>query len=142
MNQRTIKKEGAFSGAGLHTACDVGVTCKPADVDAGIHFVRVDLPHRPMIKVDPLNIHIDTTMPRCTAIGKGKTVIYTVEHFMSVLCGLEITNLLVDINANELPGLDGSGIDFLKGLKKAGIAEQNAPAQYFEIKEPVGVELN
>ena len=142
MNQRTIKKECAFSGVGLHTACEVVVTCKPADVDAGIHFVRVDLPRRPVIRVDPLNIHIDTTMPRCTAIGKGEEAIYTVEHFMSVLCGLGITNLKVEINARELPGLDGSGVEFLKGLKKAGIIEQEARAPFYKIQEPIGVELN
>src|SRR3989338_3697922 len=142
MNQRTIKKECAFSGVGLHTACDVVVTYKPAEVDAGIHFVRVDLPHRPMIKVDPLNIHIDTTMPRCTAIGKGEEAIYTIEHFMSVLCGLGITNLTVEINGKELPGLDGSGIEFLKGLKQAGIIDQGARASFYKIREPIGVDLN
>jgi len=142
MKQKTIKKECTFSGIGLHTGCDVQVTCLPADENSGIIFIREDLPDQPKIEVDPLNINIDTSMPRCTAIGKGRTSIYTIEHFMSVLCGLGINNLAVKINANELPGLDGSGIDFLKGFKKAGIFKQNAEAPYFEIKEPVGVELN
>lgn len=118
------------------------IKCQPADENSGIRFVRIDLPDRPIIKVDPLNIHIDTSMPRCTAIGKGNESIYTVEHFMSVLSGLGITNLNVEINANELPGLDGSGIDFLKEIKKTGIVEQNADAPFFEVKEPIGVELN
>lgn len=142
MKQKTIKKECTFSGIGLHTGCDVKVICKPADENAGINFIRVDLPGQPIIKVDPLNIHIDTTMPRCTAIGKDGAVIYTVEHFMSVLCGLGIGNLTVEINANELPGLDGSGIDFLKTIKDAGIVEQEAQAPCYKIKEPLGVELN
>jgi len=142
LKQKTVKKECIFSGIGLHTGRDVQVKCLPADENAGIKFIRVDLPGRPTIKVDPLNIHIDTSMPRCTAIGKGEESIYTVEHFMSVLCGLSISNLNVEINANELPGLDGSSIDFLKGLKKVGIVEQNTDAPYFEIKEPIGVELN
>jgi UDP-3-O-[3-hydroxymyristoyl] N-acetylglucosamine deacetylase/3-hydroxyacyl-[acyl-carrier-protein] dehydratase len=116
--------------------------CKPTDENTGINFIRVDLPGRPVIKVDPLNIHIDTTMPRCTAIGEGRAVIYTVEHFMSVLCGLGISNLTVEIDARELPGLDGSGIEYLSALKDAGIVEQNAEAGYFKIKEPLGVELN
>jgi len=103
MKQKTIKKECTFSGVGLHTGCDVQVTCKPSDENTGINFIRVDLPDQPVIKVDPLNIHIDTTMPRCTAIGKGEAVIYTVEHFMSVLCGLGLSNLTVEINANETP---------------------------------------
>ncbi|MCK5083749.1 MAG: UDP-3-O-acyl-N-acetylglucosamine deacetylase, partial [Candidatus Omnitrophica bacterium] len=98
MKQKTIKNECTFSGVGLHTGCKVNLTCKPADEDAGIRFVRVDLDDQPEIKVDPLNIHIDTTMPRCTAIGKNGAVIYTVEHFMSVLSGLGITNLIVEID--------------------------------------------
>ena len=142
MKQKRRKKECAFSGVGLHTGCDVRVTCLPADENSGICFIREDLPDYPKIEVDPLNLHIDTSMPRCTVIGKGRVSIYTVEHFMSVLRGLGISNLIIKINANEFPGLDGSGIDFLKGLKGAGIIEQNAEAPYFEIKEPVGVELN
>ena len=142
MNQKTIQKECSFSGIGLHTGCEVQITCKPSETGSGITFVRVDRPGSPVIKVDPLNIHIDTTMPRCTAIGKGESAIYTVEHFMSVLAGLGITNLTVDINARELPGLDGSGIEFLKGLKKAGILDQQAEAAVYKIREPVGVELN
>ena len=142
MKQKTIKKPCTFSGIGLHTGCDVQVKCCPASENSGINFVRIDLPGRPIIKVDPLNIHINTSMPRCTAIGKGQALIYTVEHFMSVLCGLGISNLNVEINANELPGLDGSGIDFLNGFKRSGIIEQDADAPYFEIREPIGVELN
>lgn len=69
-------------------------------------------------------------------------MIHTVEHLMSVLCGLGVTNLTVEIDAFELPGLDGSGLDFLKAIKKAGIVEQDAPSPCFEIMEPTGVELN
>lgn len=142
MKQKTIKKECTFEGAGLHTGCRVKVVCKPAAEHAGINFIRTDLPDRPKIKVDPLNIHIDTSMPRCTAIGNDGCAIYTVEHLMSVLCGLGVTNLEIEIDAKELPGLDGSGLDFLKGLEKAGIAEQDAEVKVYEIKEPLGVELN
>jgi len=142
VKQRTIKKECSFTGVGLHTGCKVKITCLPADENTGILFVRTDLPDEPKITVDPLNIHIDTSMPRCTAIGKGESAIYTVEHFMSALCGLEISNLTVQIDGMELPGLDGSSIEFIKGLKKAGIKEQTKDAPYFEVKEPVGVELN
>jgi len=103
MKQKTIKKECLFSGIGLHLGCEVTIKCKPADENAGISFIRTDLPDQPVIKVDPLNIYINTTMPRCTAIGRGEAAIYTVEHFMSVLCGLEIINLIVEINAREFP---------------------------------------
>lgn len=142
MNQKTLKTQCTIEGIGLHTGCKVKIICKPAKEHSGISFVRVDLPGQPATKVDPLNIHIDTSMPRCTSIGKGEAAIHTVEHFMSALCGLGITNLLVEVDANELPGLDGSGIGFFNALKKSGIAEQDALAPYFEIKEPIGVELN
>ena len=140
--QRTIKQEFALAGVGLHTGCKVNMRCKPAPADSGISFIRTDLPGRPVIQVDPANIHIDTGIPRCTSIGKGEVVIHTVEHLMSVLCGLGVSNLMVEIDAFELPGLDGSGLDFLKAIKKAGIVEQDAPSPCFEIVEPTGVELN
>ncbi len=140
--QKTIKQEFTLTGVGLHTGCKVNARCKPAPANSGISFVRVDLPDRPVIQVDSANIHIDTGIPRCTSIGKGDVVIHTVEHLMSVLCGLGISNLTVEIDAFELPGLDGSGRDFLEAIKKAGIVEQNAPLEYFEISQPAGVELN
>ncbi|MBI5023809.1 MAG: UDP-3-O-[3-hydroxymyristoyl] N-acetylglucosamine deacetylase [Candidatus Omnitrophica bacterium] len=140
--QKTIKREFALTGVGLHTGCKATVCCKPAPADSGISFIRTDLPGRPVIQVDPANIHIDTRIPRCTSIGKGEAVLHTVEHLMSVLCGLGVSNLTVEIDAFELPGLDGSGLDFLKAIKKAGIVEQDAPSPFFEIMEPTGVELN
>lgn len=140
--QKTIKREFALTGVGLHTGCKVTVCCRPAPADSGISFIRTDLPGRPVIQVDPANIHIDTRIPRCTSIGKGEAVIHTVEHLMSVLCGLGVSNLTVEIDAFELPGLDGSGLDFLKAVKEAGTVEQDAPSPCFEIMEPTGVELN
>ncbi len=140
--QKTIKQEFALAGVGLHTGCKVNIRCKPAPVNSGISFIRTDLPGRPVIHVDSSHIHIDTGIPRCTSIGKGDVVIHTVEHLMSVLCGLGISNLTVEIDAFELPGLDGSGLDFLKAIKKTGIVEQDAVSSCFEVVEPTGVELN
>lgn len=140
--QKTIKNEFTLSGIGLHTGCKVTMRCLPAPAGSGISFIRVDAPHRPVIHVDPSNMHIDTGIPRCTSIGKDDMVIHTVEHFMSVLCGIGISNLTVEIDAFELPGLDGSGLDFLKAIKNAGIVEQGLLLQHFDIVEPVGVELN
>ena len=140
--QRTIGREFILAGVGLHTGCKVNIRCKPAPMDSGISFIRTDLPGRPVIPVGPANTHIDTGIPRCTSIGKGDMVIHTVEHFMSVLCGLGISNLTVEVDAFELPGLDGSGLDFLKAIKTNGIVGQHAPSPCFEITGPIGVELN
>ncbi len=140
--QKTIGKEFYLSGIGLHTGCGVNIRCKPAPINSGISFVRVDLSGRPVILVKPSHIQIHTGIPRCTSIGHGEVVIQTVEHLMSALGGLGITNLIVEIDAPELPGLDGSGLDFVKAIVDAGIAIQDAPAPYFEITEPLRVELN
>jgi len=140
--QKTIKQEFVLSGIGLHTGCQVHVRFKPAPENSGIKFIRVDLPDHPVIEASARNILIDTGIPRCTSIGRGPAVIHTVEHLMSTLCGIGIENLVIEIDANELPGLDGSGLEFLRAIKKAGILEQNAASRYYEIIEPIGVSEN
>lgn len=140
--QKTIQHEFTLSGVGLHTGSQTTVRFKPAAENSGISFVRTDRPGAPVIKAIPENIFLEPDMPRCTAIGKGEEVLYTIEHVMSVLCGLGIDNAVIEINGNELPGLDGSGIEYLRAIKKAGILEQNAPRQYVQIKEPMGVSYN
>ncbi len=142
--QKTIKQAATLSGIGLHTGHPVQVTFQPAPQNSGIIFHRMDLPglngqaHFP---AEISSVMIDTRIPRCTTIGKGETVIHTVEHLMSVLCGLGIDNLNVELNSNELPGLDGSGQGFLSALLCAGLVEQESPKNYFSVQETVGVEL-
>lgn len=141
--QKTILKETALEGIGLHTGSKVKVCFKPAEANSGINFVRVDLPGAPMIKTDPASVLTDEkSLPRCTSIANGEAVIHTAEHLMSTLAGLGIDNLTIEINGKEVPGMDGSGIDFLKAIKEAGVKEQEAPKEYFEIKEPLWVERN
>ncbi len=140
--QRTIQKEFTISGIGLHTGNPVQLHFKPALPDEGISFIRVDLPQRPLIQATCANVLSDSAIPRCTSLGTLTACIHTIEHLMAVLAGLRIDNLTIEIDSNELPGLDGSGIDFLKALKEAGIVEQNNPRKYFDIKEPVSVEQN
>jgi UDP-3-O-[3-hydroxymyristoyl] N-acetylglucosamine deacetylase/3-hydroxyacyl-[acyl-carrier-protein] dehydratase len=140
--QKTIRGEVTLSGVGLHTGTHTTVRLKPAPENSGITFIRVDLHGKPTIKVCPENVALNPQMPRCTGIGKEDVAIYTVEHLMSVLCGLGIDNLIIEINGNELPGLDGSGIEFLKAIKKAGVVEQNAERKFIKIKEPIGVSYN
>lgn len=142
--QRTISNDISISGIGLHTGCKVNLSFKPAEENAGINFIRVDLPNKPVIKADPSNLlsGTDRGLPRCTTIGSDGGVVHTVEHLMSVLCGLKINNLVVEIDDVELPGLDGSGIDFIRVIRKAGIVEQEAESKIFNIMEPLGVENN
>lgn len=142
LKQKTIKGEVLLEGIGLHTGCKSRIVLKPAAENVGIVFVRVDLPGSPIIPANSESIQIATKIPRCTTIGKDDKAIHTVEHLMSVLAGLGITNLIIEIDAPELPGLDGSGIDYLNTIKKVGVLEQDATIKPFVVHEPIGVELN
>lgn len=137
--QKTIQQEISFSGQGLHTGNKISVVLKPSPVNQGVIFKRMDLPGTPVIKPSLDNISIDSLVPRCSTLGKPPVAIHTVEHFMAALYGLGIDNLLVELNGNEMPGLDGSALDFVKVIKKAGIVEQEAARQYLVITEPVAV---
>jgi UDP-3-O-[3-hydroxymyristoyl] N-acetylglucosamine deacetylase/3-hydroxyacyl-[acyl-carrier-protein] dehydratase len=140
--QNTICQEIVLSGNGLHTGNPVTIRIKPAPENSGIVFVRVDLPGKPRIKTEFENVVIDSRIPRCSSIGRGETVIHTVEHFMSALCGLGVDNLEVEIDNNELPGLDGSSLEFFKAIKTVGIAVQKAQREYITIRETIGVNSN
>ena len=118
------------------------ITCQPAPENAGISFTRIDLPHQPVVKADISNVCTEAEIARCTSLRSGPAVIHTVEHIMSVLCGLGIDNLNVLIDAKEVPVLDGSGLEFFKAFKVAKIVEQNVAFEDYQITEPVGVENN
>jgi len=137
--QKTIKKQISLEGIGLHTGKKVTVCLKPAQKKSGIRFRRIDLPESPIVEATTENILKDAGIPRCTSIGKNGVVINTVEHLLGVLCGLQIDNLEVEVNGDEMPGFDGSGIDYFNAVKKVGIVEQEALKEYINIKESVGV---
>ena len=153
--QRTIGKEVSIKGVGLHTGNTVTVKFKPAPVNSGINFVRVDLstekgrpdalkgwvlPGKPVVKAEAKNLLDLVKSPRRTSISCDGAEIHTIEHLMAVFAGLCIDNIFVEMDNNEVPGLDGSGLEFLDILKSAQILEQDAARKYFLIKEPVWVE--
>ncbi len=141
--QKTIEREIGLEGIGLHTGNLVKVRFKPAAVDCGINFIRIDLPDRPVIKASLNSLFVPSpapTSPRRTTIGDDKVQIYTIEHLMATLAGLGIDNIDIEIDNNELPGLDGSSLNFLEALLKAGIKEQDRERKYFMVKEPIFVE--
>ncbi len=137
MKQKTIKNSVTLSGIGLHTGRTVNVTIKPAGENEGIVFTRIDLPNKPMVKVSPANAVMDEKVTRCTAIESQGVRIYTIEHLMAALSGLGICNLSIEIDGEEVPGLDGSSLEFLKALEQAGIEEQQADKNIFIIQEPI-----
>lgn len=144
--QCTIQRKVSVTGAGLHTRQCGTLTFNPAPVNTGIRFRRIDLENRPIIEADVDNV-IDTA--RGTTLGKGGVKLYTVEHVLASLRGMGIDNVLIDIDVEEMPIMDGSGKEFVKAIKEAGIVEQNAPRNYYVIKEPItyrnevlGIELS
>jgi UDP-3-O-acyl N-acetylglucosamine deacetylase len=140
LRQRTIRRDAALEGVGLHTGRTVRVRFRPADADTGIRFVRTDLDGRPEIPATPAAILDPVRRPRRTSVGVGQAEVHTIEHLMATCFGLGVTNLLVEIAGEEVPGLDGSAFPFLETLKYAGVVEQEGTRQPLVVKDPVWVE--
>jgi len=135
--QQTIKRPVTFAGTGIHTGNKVTMTWKPAPVDHGIKFVRVDLDSRPVI--EPLIRNVgDTT--RWTTIGSNGAVIHTVEHVLAALTGSGIDNLLIELDGNEPPVGDGSAQPFVELVKDAGLQPQAGQREIFQPHEIIHVE--
>lgn len=135
--QKTIKKPVNLSSIALHTGQRTSVTFKPAKADEGIHFIRTDLPGAPSIKLGPQSVVTDHEVSRHTAIEANGVRVMTVEHLLAALNGLGIDNLTVEINGPEVPGLDGSSMDFVKALESAEIEDLDIPRRYLEINQPI-----
>lgn len=136
LKQRTLKKQISATGVGLHNGEKVTMTLRPAAVDTGILFRRVDLPNSPEIKVQADAVR-DTRM--CSALECNGARVATVEHLMSALAGLGIDNIIIDLSASEVPIMDGSSVPFIYLLQSAGIAEQQAPKKFIKIKKMIEV---
>ncbi len=142
--QKTIEKEISFSGYGIHTGKKVNAKFKSALADSGINFIRVDLPDKPVVKAHISNIIDPAKRLRRTSIGVKKNgisvEIHTIEHIMSALCGTGIDNIIIELDSEELPGLDGSALGFVELIKKAGIKEQDVEKEYFIPRIPIWLE--
>ncbi|OIP16624.1 MAG: UDP-3-O-[3-hydroxymyristoyl] N-acetylglucosamine deacetylase [Comamonadaceae bacterium CG2_30_59_20] len=136
LKQRTLKTLTRAVGVGLHSGQRVEIVLRPAQPDTGIVFRRVDLPEPVDIVVSALAV-TDTRM--ASTISKGNAKVLTVEHLMSACAGLGVDNLYVDINAEEVPILDGSAASFVFLLQSAGIELQNAPKRFIRLLAPVEV---
>ncbi|MDO8662221.1 MAG: UDP-3-O-acyl-N-acetylglucosamine deacetylase [Candidatus Omnitrophota bacterium] len=138
--QKTIAKDISFSGIGLHTAHQAKVTLKPAPVDNGVVFIRRDLPGSPRIKACVENMLSAGKSPRRTSVEENAACVQTVEHLMAALSGLGIDNLYVELDNNEMPGLDGSSLNFVEFIEQAGIKEEGKEEDCFFLKEPIKIE--
>ena len=137
VKQRTLKNVIRATGVGLHTGEKVYLTLRPASVDTGIVFRRIDLAEPIEIRACPENVS-DTRLST-TLMSQGVRV-STVEHLMSAFAGLGIDNAYVDLTAAEVPIMDGSAGPFVFLIQSAGIAEQTAPKRFIRIKKKIRVE--
>ena len=138
--QRTVKSLTRAVGVGVHSGQKVELTLRPAPPDTGIVFRRVDLPTPVDIPVDAFAVS-DTRMASTISPGgdPGKPKVQTIEHLMSACAGLGLDNLIVDIDAEEVPILDGSAASFVFLLQSAGIELQKAPKRFIRVRKPVEV---
>lgn len=130
--QKTISGEASLSGVGLHTGEKATITFKSAPEDHGYVFQRIDLEGSPTIKADA-DLVVDTS--RGTTLEQNNARVHTTEHLLAAAYGLEIDNLLIEIDGPEVPIMDGSATLFVKALQEAGIVDQDAEKNYFEITE-------
>ena len=136
LKQRTLKTVIHASGVGLHGGVKVNLTLRPAAPDTGIVFRRVDLPEPVDIPAQAMLIG-DTRM--CSCLEKDGVKVGTIEHLMSALCGLGIDNAWIDLDAPEVPILDGSAAPFAFLIQSAGIEEQNAAKKFIRVTRPIEV---
>ena len=136
IRQRTLKTIIRATGVGLHTGQKVYMTLRPAAANAGIVFRRVDLPEPVEIKAQAFNVG-DTRLSTC--LERDGVRVSTVEHLMSACAGLGIDNLYVDVDAEEIPIMDGSAASFVFLLQSAGIEEQPAAKRFIRVKKAVEV---
>lgn len=144
-HQSTIVNSVSLSGRGLHSGSNVEITFHPAPENSGVIFQRIDLPGKPLVRAIIDNVY-DTS--RGTSIQENGAEVKTVEHLMAALAGLSIDNVLVEINAEETPILDGSAKLYIDVLQKAGIQKQDAEREYITVdkeirfkKKDLGIEL-
>ncbi len=136
--QKTLREPVRFEGQGLHTGQRAEFSVHPAPPDTGIVFSRVDLDPGLRVRASIENIRSDESRQTAVAVGSG--IIRTIEHLMATFHGLGIDNALVEVDGEELPGMDGSAKEFTEAFLRTGLVEQDAQRQWIEITEPIFVD--
>jgi len=137
VQQRTIARPAGCSGFGVHSGKPVNLAIKPAPANHGIKFVRTDLQDSPKVPALFKSV-VDTSL--ATVIGYEGFIVSTIEHLMAVLSAFMIDNALLEIDAYEMPIMDGSAAPFVEMIKSAGVQMLQAPRCYFRVKEPIELE--
>jgi UDP-3-O-[3-hydroxymyristoyl] N-acetylglucosamine deacetylase / 3-hydroxyacyl-[acyl-carrier-protein] dehydratase len=134
VTRRTVARDASISGVGLHLGVPCCLTVKPAPSGAGVVFHRTDLSGAPAI---PARVDRAVLTERRTQLGTDPVSVHTVEHVLAAIAGLELDDLIVELDAPEPPIGDGSAAPFVELLRRAGIARQPGSVQYFRVTEPV-----
>ena len=130
--QKTLKEEISLSGIGLHTGKEVVLTMKPAKENTGFVFVRTDLEGCPQVEADANYV---TTTDRGTTLEKAGVKIHRCEHVLAALVGMDLDNVILEMNNAEPPIMDGSSKFFVEAIEKVGVVEQEVPREYLTITE-------
>ncbi|MCA8964333.1 MAG: UDP-3-O-[3-hydroxymyristoyl] N-acetylglucosamine deacetylase [Planctomycetes bacterium] len=134
--QRTLKSAVDYRGVGLHSGKEVRMTVQPAEAGTGISFVRTDIDDHPVVRAQSANMK---ARQRRTCIQNGRAEVYTCEHLLAALYALGIDNATVEIDGEEVPGLDGSASEFFRALQSSGAVEQRSPRPVYQVKQPIYV---
>ena len=137
--QRTLKRPVRISGVGLHSGKEINLLVKPARPNRGIVFVRTDLPGSPEIAANFNNV-VSTQL--ATTLGRGKVTVSTVEHLMAALQGLDIDNAIIEVDAPEVPILDGSSVLFCEALEAGGVISQIQPRARLSLRRRVELKVD
>jgi UDP-3-O-[3-hydroxymyristoyl] N-acetylglucosamine deacetylase/3-hydroxyacyl-[acyl-carrier-protein] dehydratase len=134
--QRTLKSPVEYRGVGLHSGKDIRITVRPAEAGTGVSFVRTDIEEHPVVRAHGANMK---ARQRRTCIQDGRAEVYTCEHLLAALYALGVDNALVEIDGEEVPGLDGASLEFFKALQASGTVETKAPRAHYSVKHPIYV---
>ena len=132
MKQKTLINKFELEGIGLHTGEKVAMVCHPAEANSGVVFKRTDVEGQPIIEANIM--FVDSTY-RSTCLKKNEVYIYTIEHLLSALSGLNISNVLIELSGPEVPILNGSALPFVEKIIEAGIIDQDEDVRYIEFDE-------
>jgi UDP-3-O-[3-hydroxymyristoyl] N-acetylglucosamine deacetylase / 3-hydroxyacyl-[acyl-carrier-protein] dehydratase len=134
MKQKSVLNVISVQGIGLHTGKNATLTFKPAPINHGFKFQRIDLPEQPII---PADVKFVVSTNRSTTLKSGEVQVSTIEHVLSALVGVGIDNVLMEIDGPEIPIMDGTSMPFVEAILKAGIVDQEAEREYYTITEPI-----
>ncbi|MBI2882741.1 MAG: UDP-3-O-acyl-N-acetylglucosamine deacetylase [Candidatus Methylomirabilis oxyfera] len=136
-HQRTLQTIATCKGTGIHTGQSVKMALRPAPANSGVVFKRIDLPSAPTIEAKPAHV---VDVHYATTIGKDGLKVRTIEHLMAAFAGMGLDNVLIELDGEEVPAMDGSAAPFVELIRKAGLKRQMVARTYLKIKERLVVE--